>query len=63
MVFLLRSARAQTSLYRLDTRVRRIGGLEPAEPPSFARSFEVGIYGSMCLGAALVLLGLVVAAT
>jgi len=63
MVFVLRSPRAQTSLYRLDARVRRVAGLEPAEPPSFARRFEVGVYCSMCLGTALVLLGLVVAAT
>jgi hypothetical protein len=62
MVFVLRSARAQTGLYRLDTRVRRIGGLEPAEPWSFSRRFEVGVYCSMCLGTALVLLGLIVAA-
>jgi hypothetical protein len=63
MVFVLRSPRAQRGLYRLDTRVRRIGGLDPAEPPSFSRRFEVGVYCSMCLGTGLVLLGLVVVAT
>jgi hypothetical protein len=63
MVFVLRSPRAQRSLYGLDTRFRAIGGLEPAEPPSFARRLEIGVYCSMCLGTALVLLGLVVAAT
>jgi hypothetical protein len=63
MVFVLRSRRAQNGLYRLDTRVRRIGGLDPAEPSSFARRFEVGVYCAMCVGTALFLLGLVVAAT
>jgi hypothetical protein len=63
MVLVLRSFRAQTSLYGLDARIRRIGGLGPAEPESFARRFEVGIYCSMCFGTGLVVLGLVVAAT
>ena len=63
MVFVLRSPRAQRSFYRLDTGLRRIGGHEAAEPLSFSRRFEVGLYCFMCLGTALVLLGLLVAAT
>jgi len=63
MVFVLRSSGARRSLYRLDTRLRRIGGLDPAEPLSFSRHFELGVYCSMCLGTALVLLGLLVVAT
>jgi hypothetical protein len=63
MIFVLRSPRAQRSLYRLDTGLRRIGGHEAAEPPSFSRRFEIGVYCVMCLGTALLLLGLLVAAT
>jgi hypothetical protein len=63
MVFVLRSPRFQLRLYRLDAQVRRIGGLDPAEPPIFSRRFEVGVYCTMCLGTALVLFGAVVAAT
>jgi hypothetical protein len=63
MVLVLRSPRAQRSLYGLDARVRRIGGRDPAEPLVFSRRFEVGVYCTMCLGTALVLLGVVVAAT
>jgi len=63
MVLVLRSPRSQMSLYGLDARVRRLGGREPADPRVFSRRFEVGVYCAMCLGTALVLLGVVVAAT
>jgi len=61
MVFVLRSSRAGRVLYGLDTRLRSIGGLDPAEPLAFSRRFEIGVYCSMCLGLGLVFLGLVVA--
>jgi hypothetical protein len=63
MVLVLRSPRAQRRLYGLDARVRRIAGLDPAEPLVFSRRFEVGVYCAMCLGTGLLLLGVVVAAT
>jgi hypothetical protein len=63
MVFVLRSPRAHRSFHRLDTGLRRLAGHEAAEPPGFSRRFEIGVYCVMCLGTALVLLGLLVAAT
>ena len=63
MIVVLRSRRAREGLYHADERVRRVARLGPAEPQVFIRRFEVGIYLGMCLGLALVFLGVVVAAT
>ena len=63
LVVVLRSRRAREGLYHADARVRNAARLAPAQPEVFVRRFEVGIYVGMCLGLALVFLGLVVAAT
>ena len=62
LVVVLRSRRAREGLYHADARVRRVARLGPAEPLVFVRRFEVAVYCGMCLGTALVLLGLLVAA-
>jgi hypothetical protein len=48
MVVVLRSRRVRRRLYGLDERTRR--------------RFEIGVYCTMCLGTALVFLGVLVAA-
>jgi hypothetical protein len=63
LVVVLRSRRAREGLYHADARVRSATRLGPAEPEVFVRRFELGVYVGMCLGLALVFLGLVVAAT
>jgi hypothetical protein len=63
MIFILRSARARERLYRFDAGLRARAGRNPLEPEVFVRRFEAGIYVVMCLGTALILLGVVVAAT
>jgi hypothetical protein len=63
MTFTLRSSRARDRLCRFDAHLHRLAGSNPPETDVFVRRFETGIYGVMCLGTALVLLGVVVAAT
>jgi hypothetical protein len=62
LVVVLRSRQAREGLYHADARFRRAVRLGPAEPQVFVRRFELGVYVGMCLGLALVFLGLVVAA-
>jgi len=63
LLAVLRSRRARQGLYHVDARVRSLARLGPPEPQVFVRRFEIGVYGGMCLGLALVFLGLVVAVT
>ena len=56
MVFVLRSPRAFAWLYRRT-------GRDAVEPEIVRRWFETGIYAAMCLGTALAILGLIIAAT
>jgi len=57
-----RSADVRDRLYRSDLRLRERVRVQPAEPEAFVRHFEMAIYGGMCLGGVLALLGVLVAA-
>jgi hypothetical protein len=61
MVLVLRSGRIRDRVYRGSSGVRSLLRLSAAEPETFDRQFEMGIYFGMCLGAVVALLGVLVA--
>jgi hypothetical protein len=63
MVVVLRSERIRDRLYQGNSSFRALVHLPPAEPQTFIRQFEVGIYFGMCFGTALAIFGVLVAVT
>ncbi len=63
LVVVLRSERARRLAYRAAEGLRSLARLRPVDPETFSRQLEAGIYVGMCVGALLVILGALTAAS